>query len=252
MPSDLHPKDFVREYGIRSLVCCFSAGKDSLVATHLVLSEVADTPLEKHVLLVDTTVFIPVALDFAKEISAQQGWPLTIVQPKQDFWTQARRKGMPWCRRRWCCEGLKLGPMRDFIRALPPQRAAVTGLRRDESERRRKIQQVIYDRRRGVNCWNYAPLADWTEKDVLSYIKAHNLPMPPHYRMGFKETCMCGTFCSKKEILILKAYYPEIFQKFVDLEKDFRNKTWSAFWDHGQVWARDLAKQKHLTEAAEV
>lgn len=244
----MNPREFVKEYSIKSLVCCFSAGKDSLVATHLVLSELADIDIQKHVILVDTTVFLPVALEFAKDISSRLGWHLTILQPQESFWMQSRRKGMPWLRRRWCCEGLKLQPMRDFIRVLPPQRAAVTGLRRDESKKRSNLRQIIYDKRKGVNCWNYAPIVEWGEKDVLRYMRDHNLPMPPHYRIGFKETCICGAFARKQEIMTLKAYYPDLFQQFVELEKDFRNKTWSCFWDHGQVWARELAKQRTLEE----
>jgi 3'-phosphoadenosine 5'-phosphosulfate sulfotransferase (PAPS reductase)/FAD synthetase len=42
----------------------------------------------------------------------------------------------PTMNRRWCCYHLKLKPIHEFVRDLNPQRAEITGLRRDESFRR--------------------------------------------------------------------------------------------------------------------
>jgi len=247
--SPICPREFVKEYGIKSLVCCLSGGKDSLVSTHYTLSELDNVTVDKYVAFVDTTVMIPIAVEFVREVCQKFGWHLNILKPKTTFWEQVEKKGMPWMKRRWCCYGLKLQPLFDFIRDLPPQRASVTGLRKDESPNRQKKlkKQIVYDRRRKIYAWEYCPILHWTEKDVLSYIKKHNLPIPPHYRLGIKETCMCGAFSSVKEIMILKAYFPDLFAKFVEVEKRvLRNKQWSCFWDGGPVWARDLAKQKTL------
>jgi len=62
----LNPREFVEEYGIRSLVCCFSGGKDSLVMTHYTLSQVQDMEdLDIYVLHVDTTT---------EQLRACPGW----------------------------------------------------------------------------------------------------------------------------------------------------------------------------------
>jgi len=241
----MKPREFVEEYSIKSLVCCFSGGKDSLAATHLVLSDVEGMDIDTYVVFVDTTVMIPIAEPFVRDVCSRYGWNLHVLKPAQSFWDQAETKGMPWVQRRWCCYGLKLQPIFDFIRPLPPQRGEVTGMRKDESRNRQeKIKyEVAYDRRRRVNAWHYLPLKDWSNRDVLEYIKAHDLPMPPHYKLGIKETCMCGAFSSKKEIEILRGQFPELFQKFVELEGKFR-KDWACFYDHKPVYAKELAKQK--------
>jgi len=243
----VNPREFVENYCIKSLVCCFSGGKDSLVATHYVLSELEDVEIDKYVVFVDTTVMLPIAEPFVKDVCSRFGWNLKVLRPKVDFFTQAETKGMPHIHRRWCCYGLKLQPIFDFVRELKPQKGEVVGLRKDESFRRSqmKLPQVHYDKRRGLNAWFYAPIWDWTEKDILSYIKKHELPMPPWYKLGIKETCMCGAFSSKKQIMILKALYPDLFEKFVELEGKFR-RDWACFWDGGPVYAKDLAKQKTL------
>jgi len=245
----MNPKEFVKEYCIKSLVCCFSGGKDSLVATHYTLSELANVnDIDKYVAFVDTTVMLPIAQPFVEDVCKRFGWNLKILRPQNTFWEQAEKKGIPWIRRRWCCYGLKLQPIFDFVRHLPPQRGEIVGIRGDEKHRLNYgPRQVWYDKRRGVNAWQYLPLFDWTKKDVLRYVKDNDLPMPPQYRLGIKETCMCGAFSSKKQIEILRGQFPELFQKFVELEGKFRSD-WACFWRGKPLYAKDLAKQKTLGE----
>ena len=245
----MNPREFVEEYCIKSLVCCFSGGKDSLVATHYTLSASEGfESLDKYVVYVDTTVMCPGTTEFVKQVSAHYSWNLKILRPETDFWTLVGEKGypMPSMRRRWCCFKLKLEPIRNFVRDLNPQRAEVTGLRRDESIRRRKLPEVYYLKKSWV--WKYAPIASWTEKDVLRYMTKHKLPMPPHYRLGINETCLCGAFGSKKGMMIVKAQFPEFFQKFVDLEAQFKSGGSAFYFDNKPQYAKDFLKQKTLDE----
>ena len=134
----MEPKEFVKEYSIKSLVSCFSGGKDSLVTTHYVLRNLEDVEdLDRYVVHVDTSVSLPGVQDYVKEICDVHGWNLVILKPKVDFWTLAEKWGMPSFRRRWCCYHLKLEPLREFIKGLRPQRAEVLGLRISENPRRR-------------------------------------------------------------------------------------------------------------------
>ncbi len=245
----MKPKEFVKEYSIKSLVCCFSGGKDSLCATHYVLSELEDVDIEKYVVFVDTTVTVPIAIEYVKDVAARFGWPLKILKPEPDFWTLCLKHGTPGIKRRWCCYELKLKPIFGFVKQLKPQRAMVTGLRKDESVRRRKLglKRVIYVKRDNVNAWAYAPILDWSEKDVLNYIKRHNLPMPPHYAMGIGEVCICGAFTHRKELMIVRARFPDFFQKFVQLQEQY-GAGHVVFWDRGPLDPRELIKQKTLNE----
>lgn len=237
------PKEFVKEYGIRSAACCFSGGQDSLVTTHLIMNELADLPhVEKHVVYADTGCMLPITEPFVKDVCKTFGWPLTIV--RGEFFTKAEKNGMPRMKHRWCCHTCKIGPMQEFIKTLKPQRAEILGLRRDESQKRAKQPQILYKHR--VPSWGYCPIIAWTLKDVKNYIKKHDLPMPPHYKLGLKETCMCGVFSNPKQMLILKANFPEMFQQFVDLESRFRKGGAAFYFHYKPVYARDLAKQKTL------
>jgi len=241
----MNPRDFIEKYCVQSLVCSFSGGKDSLVATHYTFSEVEDLNIDKYVVHADTTVMLPIAVDFVKDVCHEQGWNLVIVTPKVDFWTEVRNgMPMPTMFRRWCCGKLKLEPIHNFVKTLKPQRAEVTGLRRDESIRRRKLKEVFFLRKSWI--WKYAPILEWSEKDVLKYLRQHDLPMPPHYAMGIKETCMCGAFSNKRQMEILRARFPEFFQKFVELEKDFKKGGACFYFQNKPTYAKDFLKQKTL------
>jgi len=242
----LNPKDFVKEYSIKSLAACFSGGKDSLVSTHFVMSELeGEDDIDKHVVFVDTGAMLPISEPFVRDVCQQYGWNLTVLNG--GFFEKAKKFGMPRMRHRWCCYECKLKPIIEFVKPLKPQRGEVIGLRRDESPKRQKITNMVIHKKQ-AHSWGYAPILFWTEKQVLQYIKDHDLPSPPHYKLGLKETCQCGVFSSKRQMLILKAQFPDLFQKFVRLEKEFR-KGGAAFYFRGKAtYARDLAKQKTIEE----
>jgi len=242
----MDPREFVKEYCIKSLVCCFSGGKDSLVATHYTLSQLEGFDIDKYVVFVDTTVMVPGTADFVKEVCERFNWNLKVLKPHVDFWSLAEKMGMPTMHRRWCCYHLKLAPIREFVKNLAPQRAEVTGLRKEESVRRRNLRPLFYHKKNHV--WKYAPILEWTEKDVLKYMKAHGLPMPPHYRKGIRETCCCGAFSNVKQMMIVRGLYPDFYRKFIELESRFKSGGACFYFDNKPTYAKDLAKQKTLLE----
>jgi len=243
----VEPLEFVKEYGIRSLVCCFSGGKDSLVATHLVLDCLRDVDVEKWVVFVDTGVMVPIVFDYVRRVSDLFGWNLSVLRANPDFWSLAKRWGSPTMRRRWCCYHLKIKPIFDFVKGLRPQRGMVTGLRRQESRRRQKRlrRQIIFWRR--PYAWGYAPIIDWSDRMVWGYIREKGLPIPPHYREGLKETCMCGAFSNRKEIMVLRAKYPRLFQKFIELEGYLRRGV-CFYFNNRPVSVKEFLAQRTLDE----
>jgi 3'-phosphoadenosine 5'-phosphosulfate sulfotransferase (PAPS reductase)/FAD synthetase len=242
----MRPRRFVETHGISSLVCCVSGGKDSLVATHFTLSDLEGLSIGKYVVFVDTTVMCPGTRSFVEDVGRLFGWNLTILRPRIDFWTLVGEKGypMPSLRRRWCCYKLKLQPIMEFVSCLREPRAEVTGLRRSESVRRRNLQELFFLDRSKV--WKYAPIVNWTEATVLEYIRKHGLPMPPNYRLGINETCLCGAFSSEKQMTAVKAHFPGFFARFVELERGFRRGGAAFYFRNRPCYARDIARQQTL------
>jgi 3'-phosphoadenosine 5'-phosphosulfate sulfotransferase (PAPS reductase)/FAD synthetase len=242
---DLPISQFVDEYAIRSVSCCFSGGKDSLVATHLIMKELEDhSEIDKWVLFADTGIMLPTTKPFVQDVCQSFGWKLKVVDG--NFFEEAQTKGMPRMRHRWCCHVCKVDPMQSFIKTLQPQRGEVTGLRRDESIRRAKLAQIYYKRR--VPSWAYAPIISWNEKQVLKYLRKNELPMPPHYRLGLHETCMCGVYSNRKQMEILKAQFPELWAKILTLEGSFRKKGAAFYFRNKPVYAKEIDQQRILQE----
>jgi phosphoadenosine phosphosulfate reductase len=69
-----------------------------------------------------------------------------------------------------CCQIRKLEP---FLRAVAGYGAWVTGVRREQSERRAEAQPIARDEQSGMQ--KISPLLDWTEAQVWAYIRGHQL-----------------------------------------------------------------------------
>jgi len=245
----MNPRELVERLSVRNVVCCFSGGKDSLVATHFIHEQLEDHASKKHVVFVDTTVMCPGTEGFVKDTASRFGWDLQILRPEKDFWTLAERWGAPRMFHRWCCFKLKLEPVKEFVSTLRRPRMEVTGLRRSESIRRRNLVELFYLSRGQV--WKYAPIVSWSEADVLRYMREHSLPMPPHYALGIKETCLCGAFSGKKQMMNVRANFPEFFDKFVELEKKFRKGGAVFYFNDKPCYARDMVRQQLLPQSGD-
>ena len=80
-----------------------------------------------------------------------------------------------------CCDVRKVEPLR---RALATVDGWVTGLRRDQTATRARTPKIALDLEHGL-IWKVAPLADWTEADVWSYIRERDLPYNALHDQGY-------------------------------------------------------------------
>ena len=88
--------------------------------------------------------------------------------------------------RRACCHARKVKPLG---RALADADAWITGLRRDQAATRADVAKVSFDPSKASrsDLVKLAPLADWTEVQVESYIQEHNIPRHPLYAKGYRS-----------------------------------------------------------------
>ena len=91
----------------------------------------------------------------------------------------ARSPGEPWTVAN-CCSAAKVAGLE---RALSDVDGWITGVRREQSPTRATARKLEHDDRRGI--WKLNPLADWSEKDVWTYIFKHDLPYNPLHDAGF-------------------------------------------------------------------
>jgi len=79
-----------------------------------------------------------------------------------------------------CCGIRKVTPLREALSGLD---AWITGMRREQSPTRSDISEAGWDEKHGL--WKFNPLADWTERDVWTYIFDHELPYHPLHDGGY-------------------------------------------------------------------
>lgn len=140
-----------------------------LVTLHMLMEFAPDVP----VLTLDTGLLFPETVGLVDQWERDFDLNLTRVRPSQSVAQQADAHGDAL----WqhdpdlCCNLRKTLPL---DAALKPFGAWMTGLRRDQSERRRNTPIVSLDAKYGMV--KLSPLATWTEDMVWTYIHAHGLP----------------------------------------------------------------------------
>ena len=89
-----------------------------------------------------------------------------------------------------CCRIRKVSPLSEALAGVD---CWITGLRREQSPTRATAPKVEYDDKHGL--WKLNPLADWTERDVWSYIFRHDLPYNKLHDRGYGS--IGCTHCTK-------------------------------------------------------
>ena len=221
-----------------------SYGKDSTVV--LELAQLAGVKFEAH--HNRTTLDPPELMRFGRTHHAET----TECAPKERFEDTLLRKRCPPMRHiRWCCDTLKedggVG------------RIVVTGIRWDESTRRRKTRKMFehcYQKKRaGTRYLN--PIIDWTTADVWEFLNAGKLPRCVLYERGWKRIgcLMCPMAGPETRARHAREYprfarrYIRAFQKLVDLgHADGTAFTWKTGQECFEWWMKDYRGRKRDVE----
>jgi phosphoadenosine phosphosulfate reductase len=165
-------------FGERLCITC-SWQKQSSVLVHMA----AELALDVEVVELDTHLFFRETYETRERLVERYG--ITLLRP--DVLTvaeQHRREGPNLWERDpdRCCHVRKVEPL---IRALEPYDAWVSGIRRGQSPSRAGARKVERSERYGV--WKVQPLADWSERDVWTYIVANDIPYNPLHDVGYRS-----------------------------------------------------------------
>lgn len=157
-----------------------SFGAQAAVSLHLATRQRADLP----VILIDTGYLFPETYAFVDTMSERLALNLKVYRPQIGIaWMEARH-GRLWEQGR---EGLerynrvrKVEPMQRALRELGV-RTWFAGLRRTQATSRAGIDFLeLQDGR-----WKLHPIADWSDRDVWTYLQRHDLPYHPLWHEGY-------------------------------------------------------------------
>lgn len=157
-----------------------SFGTQAAVSLHLVTRVAPETP----VILIDTGYLFTETYRFIDELAERLHLNLHVYCAVRSPAWQEARYGKRWMQG---IDGLnayneenKVEPMRRALRELNAS-TWIAGLRRGQSETRANIAYL----ERYKDRWKVHPIADWTDRDVHTYLKKHGLPYHPLWERGY-------------------------------------------------------------------
>jgi phosphoadenosine phosphosulfate reductase len=150
-----------------------------IITLHM-LSEIAPrTPI----LTLDTGLLFPETYALIETFETQYDLNIIRVRPRQTVQEQAWDYG----EQLWtydpnlCCNVRKVIPLDTALNGK--YSAWVTGLRRDQSQKRANTPIVSWDAKREMV--KLCPFATWTEDMIWAYLLAHELPYNPLHDQGY-------------------------------------------------------------------
>lgn len=195
----------------------FSGGKDSQVLLKLV--QLAG--VKYQAIYNVTTNDPPENIYFIRENYKE----VIFNHPSRNFYKLIEKKGLPTIFHRFCCRYLKESSGAGFL--------VLTGVRREESSKRAKYEELaIISRRKehsdkskvvtidsllesnhscikGKDKVTLRPILGWSSSDVWNFIKLFHLPINPCYSQFGRVGCMFCPFSSVSQIKYYESKYPK-------------------------------------------
>lgn len=204
------------------LVVNFSGGKDSTAMLAYLCEAYPD--VKKHVVFADTGWEHTDAEQWARDIVALFGLELIVVRANKTFLSMVEKRGMfPGMQQRQCTSDLKRDPIAKWVRnnVKDPVVINCLGIRSDESAGRSK-QKRLKRNARETNTrrtiWDWAPIKDWTETQVLDYLAARNLPLHPVYQHLRRFSCRVCIFMTQHDLRQVAKHDPGAIDIIAGLE----------------------------------
>jgi phosphoadenosine phosphosulfate reductase len=159
-----------------------SLGTEDQVLTHLVSQINKNT----KIFTLDTGRLFPETYDLIHRTNSKYGIKLAVYFPDaQKVEQMVGTKGINLFfesveNRKLCCNVRKIEPLK---RAFAGLSVWICGLRREQSITRSNMQKIEWDEANGLIKLN--PLIDWTEADVMRFIKENGVPYNPLHDKGY-------------------------------------------------------------------
>ena len=160
------------------LTCSFQA--EDMIVLHLLRQQIPNIP----VLFLDTGYHFAQTYEYRDRIAREWELRLVNVLPQQTVSQQESQFGVLYqSNPTQCCQLRKVEPL---MQSLEPYEIWFTGLRREQSPSRKNLKMAEQHRLpSGKTLLKVSLLAEWSWKQVWSYIGAHQLSYLPQYDEGY-------------------------------------------------------------------
>lgn len=192
--------------------------------------------VKKHVVFANTGWEHEGVEDWCREIVARYGLTLNIVKNKnKTFLTMAEGRGkFPGMNQRQCTSDLKRDPIATWVRQNVKDPVVINcmGIRSEESTGRAK-QKTLKRNSRETNSkrtvWDWNPIKDWTEVEVLAYLAARNIPLHPVYGHLRRFSCRMCIYMTRHDVQQVAKLDPQA----IEIIKGIEEKIGFSFFQDG-------------------
>ncbi len=182
---------------LMTLLINFSGGKDSTAMLAYLCERFPNLP--KRVIYADTGWEHDGTEEWCRELVARFGLELEVCRSKtKTFLSMSENRGMfPGINQRQCTSDLKRDPIMTWMRNNIDDKVVINcmGIRSEESANRKKQERWKKNTRQTNSVrtvWEWQPIKDWTEAQVLQYLADRDLPLHPVYSYLRRFSCrMC-------------------------------------------------------------
>jgi len=109
-------------------------------------------------------------------------------------------------------------------------------------EKGERVQR--YEWRDDIGAHSHNPIYDWSDRDVVEYLRDREVPFNPNWKASHFTDCGCGATASREELIELEAEGYEVFaRKIRELEEDVTTGDKRETWAWGSF---DDAEQKAM------
>lgn len=158
-----------------ALACSFQ--KEESVLLHMLL----EREPKARVFTLDTHVLFPESYALWRELEQRYGITIEVFEGPSLGRQAAAHGDELWARSPdLCCAIRKVAPLANALGGLD---GWITGVRRDQSPTRAGTPKLGWDERHEL--WKASPLADWSDEDVWTYVREHELPVNPLHERGY-------------------------------------------------------------------
>lgn len=182
--------------------------------------------VKKHVVFADTGWEHTDAEQWCRKIVGMFGLELHKAKnPNKTLLTMAEQRGkFPGMQQRQCTSDLKRDPIASWTRqnVTDPLVINCIGIRSEESSNRAKAKKLKRSNRYTNSkrtVWDWNPIKDWTEAEVLEYLRSKGIPLHPVYGHLRRFSCRVCIFMQQHELQAVKQHDPEAIDIIAKLER---------------------------------
>ena len=183
----------------------YSGGKDSLVVLDMTVKHYGAENVEAFFMY-----FVP-DLDYSRAICgyAEERWGIRVHQAQHWNVTDMLREGV-FCQERPDCPTIKVRDVEEAMRAKTKKHWIGLGYRKQESLERRGMLVKDWPSGIGRKRGGFAPIAEWSTKDVLAYVRRERLAL---HRIG--STISTGVGLDPETMWHMREHWPDDYRRIL-------------------------------------